>query len=84
MKTMKNLLNADGDKTLGNHYVTNKTNNFGHQLRAFTYFSTVICLVNDTKKTFTIDDSWGSQSTTRACNAYRRELTSQGYEEVKL
>lgn len=74
MRTVEKLLNASRDMKSGNHRVEHITNNFGHEVRKFYYYATVIAYVNDTKRTFTIDASYGSSSTTRACNAYRREL----------
>lgn len=73
MKTVENLLKASNDKKLGNHRVSHLKVK-GDNVRKFYYYQTAICTVNDTQKTFEIDDSYGSQSTSRACNSYRREL----------
>lgn len=84
MKTVENLLQAERNIKLGNHRMEHRTNYAGHNLRVFYYYSTPICTVNDTRRTFTIDKSYGTSSTTRACNAYMRKLIVQGYTEIVL
>lgn len=78
MKTVEQLANSKSEKNAGNHKVR-----FSLGQRLFYYYSTVICKVNDAKKTFVIDSSYGTQSTTRACNAYRKHFESLGYTEQK-
>lgn len=81
MKTVQNLLNATKDVKKGNHRVKVFPITMNKQ---FFYYNTMICWVNDNDKTFAIDDSYGTVSTKRACNSYRRELLSMGYTEVTL
>lgn len=85
MQTVKNLLHAKNNKKMGNHRVEFRKNKFDHQLRIFYYYVTPICTVNDDRGTFTIDDSYGTVSTKRACNAYRSALRSKyDYTEITL
>lgn len=83
MKTVEDLLNARGDRQLGNHRVEFSRDGLEDKLRFFYYYDTVICIVNDSKQVFSIDSSYGTSSTTRACNSYRREISSY-YEEVGM
>lgn len=46
------------------------------------YYTTTICKVNSHLKVFGIDSSYGTQSTKRACNQYKRELEDNGYIEI--
>lgn len=80
MKTVVNLLNADGDsKKLGSHKMERRGN-----VRGFIYYSTEICTVDDLSKTFSVQNGgYGTQSTTRAMNAYRKELEYEGYNEIE-
>ena len=78
MKTVKALLNATTNKTLGNHRMERTETG-----RNFIYHWTTICTVNDVDRTYHTDNGgWGTSSTTRAINAYKREFNSMGYTEV--
>jgi hypothetical protein len=80
MKTVKNLLKADGNKTLGNHSVVETSSG-----RDFIYFSTVICSVNDIKRTFRVDNGgYSTPSTARAISSYRYELRNTHKEILEL
>jgi hypothetical protein len=79
MTAIDNLVSAKNNKKAGNHKVEFV---FGGNARNFIYYWTTICGVDDVAKTFYIDSSYGTQSTTRTCNAYRREFLSRGYKEV--
>lgn len=79
MQTVKNLLNSNTEKTLGNHRVVH----YNQHQQWYYYFETPICKVCNFTKTFVIDASYGTQSTTRACNAYRHNLLQMGYTEVE-
>ncbi|MGG4105179.1 hypothetical protein AAXB25_14780 [Paenibacillus lautus] len=80
MKTVQTLAKANNDMKLGNHQVKHSKQEEGG--RFFIYYSTAICTVDDENKTFWIDASYGSQSTTRACVAYRKHFESEGYREI--
>ena len=77
MKTLVELVQSDKGKSKGNHRVEV----VGDE-RKFYYYTTVICQANDNNKVFSIDDSYGSKSTKRACNWYHAYFTAFGYEEV--
>lgn len=80
MKTIQKLVNAKNDMKVGNHRV--EFSLVGKERRYF-YYNTVICSVDHNKGTFKIDASYGSVSTTRACNAYRKYFESLWYREEK-
>ena len=69
MKTVENLINANNNKKLGNH-----RKEFVASGQKYYYYATCICEVNHDTQKVILDKSWGSQSTTRAVNAYMREL----------
>ncbi|EJW14055.1 hypothetical protein M5X02_30150 [Paenibacillus alvei] len=77
MKTVQTLVNVKKDTKAGNHRVS-----ISQGKRDFYYYATAICKVDDTKGTFVIDSSYGTQSTTRACNAYRKHFVGIGYREA--
>ena len=79
MKAVYNLVHTRANrKTLGNHRMERTTTG-----RNFIYHWTTICTVNDVDRTYHTDNGgWGTSSTTRAINAYKRELNSMGYTEV--
>ena len=79
MTTVYNLVHTNANrKTLGNHRMERTTTG-----RNFIYHWTTICTVNDVDKTYHTDNGGGgTSSTTRAINAYKRELNSMGYTEV--
>lgn len=83
MKTVQTLVNATKEMKQGNHRVSFSQNELGIQGKAFYYYDTIICSTNEPKRLFSIDSSYGTQSTTRACNAYRKHYESLGYTEVK-
>ena len=75
MATIQKLISAAGNKKIGNHKkqvegITTK----------YIYHWTAICTVNESTKTFVINNGgYGTRSTTRAINDYKRQLTSKGY-----
>ena len=79
MTTVYNLVHTNANrKTLGNHRMERTTT-----VRNCIYHWTTICTVNDVDRTYHTDNGgWGTSSTTRAINAYKRELNSMGYTEV--
>lgn len=81
MQTVKNLISSTNSKKLGNHRVE-VVNNMGIPHRKYIYYSTVIAREYPDTKEFIIDDSYGTASTTRACNAYRKEFLDKGYTEL--
>ncbi|TVX86052.1 hypothetical protein [Paenibacillus agilis] len=87
MKTVQDLVNATREVKKGNHRVKLVLGWEGVKSiikkRYFIYFSTAICTVDEINKTFSIDSSYGSQSTTRVCNAYRKHFAGMGYSEQK-
>jgi hypothetical protein len=85
MQTVKNLVTAKKDVKIGNHRVEIINFENGKCLvRKFYYYSTVICKVDYSSRSFSIDSSYGSQSTTRACNAYRAYFKQIGYTEINV
>lgn len=81
MKTVETLANSKQDMKQGNHRVEHSAARMRCG-RDFYYYDTIICATNDLQKQFMIDDSYGSRSTTRACNAYRKHFLDAGYTEV--
>lgn len=79
MKTVESLAKAMKNTKIGNHKVVMVNDGLA---RNFIYYNTTICSVCDIKRTFVIDASYGTTSTTRACNAYRRYFAGLGYKEV--
>lgn len=80
MKTVKALLNASNNKSMGNHGVKHIGT-----MRYFRYHESIICCVNDYTKQFSVDHhGWYTQSTSRAINSYIRELTNSGYTLTKV
>lgn len=77
MVTMNRLVKSNNDKTLGNHKVIQSGN-----ISKYFYYVTCICQADHTQKIFSVDSSYGTRSTTQACNSYRREFMSMGYVEV--
>lgn len=68
MKTVENLLNARGNKKLGNH-----RKEVGEGFERYIYYGTCVCKVDHNDKTIIINDGgWGTSSTTRTINAYLR------------
>jgi hypothetical protein len=85
MKTVQTLASATKDMKMGNHRVRFiKDEKQGINGRDFFYYDTIICGVDDNRKLFYIDASYGSVSTTRACNAYRKHFIALGYTEIDL
>ena len=77
MKFVEVLALAGQNKKVGNHRVVIHSDGS----REFYYYSTVICRSHDSFKKFTVDDSYGSVSTKRAVNAYKKYFTEMGYKE---
>lgn len=72
------LTESNTAKKVGNHRVAV----YAHE-RNYIYYSTTICTEYPKVKAFYIDDSYGTQSTKRACDKYRRHFLQQGYTEVE-
>ena len=79
MKCINELLKTNSNyKRIGNH----RKEREGH-ITKYYYHYTPIVVVDDLRKTFkTNNGGWGTISTTRAINAYRRELLSIGFREL--
>jgi hypothetical protein len=76
MKTIDTLVNSYENRAIGNHKVI-----VGLNTRQFIYFATAICVVDDKRRIFYIDNGgYDTQSTRRALNQYRREFSH--YQEV--
>lgn len=72
MVTVKKLIEAYGDKKLGNHRVEIHEDTVQ---RWYYYYATPIVKVDYLNETITINDGgWGTSSTTRAINSYLRNL----------
>lgn len=85
MKFIQTLVNASQNTQVGNHQLRIvKDERQGVKGRDFIYYKTTICGVDDIRKRFYIDASYGSASTTRACNAYRKHFKDLGYTEINL
>ena len=70
---------------IGNHRVEHSEDTYGskHTIDRYYYHSTAICTADITTQRFTIDDGgWGTQSTSRAINDYRKWFISHYYDEV--
>jgi len=71
MKTIKALLNEGTSRRIGNHAVKY----IEPSIRHFIYHSTVICVVDDRQKTFSVSNGgYNTPSTSKAINSYRDEL----------
>lgn len=82
MKCIKQLLR--GERTnVGNHRCE-EARVAGHEVERFIYFSTAICTVNHSLKTFVIDNGgYDTMSTNRAINDYRSHFKREmNYFEV--
>lgn len=83
MQTVKNLIEANNNKKLGNH-----KKEFYDEGQKYYYYETVICNVNHVDGTITLDKSYNTPSTTRAVNAYKRELelryTTRNYKIIMI
>lgn len=78
---VKDLVCASRDMKKGSHKVVK----YPTGIREFIYYSTAICTVNDNERTFSTDNGgYGTSSTTRAINDYKRYFTSIGYKEVNV
>ena len=78
MTTITNLIQATTNKKQGNHRKEIKG-----IFSNYIYHSSIICTVDEIKKTFyTNNCGYGTRSTTRAINEYKRQLTMQGYQLV--
>ena len=83
MKTIRNLVafyeenkgrNVRG-KILGNHRVEIA----GDGSANFIYHWTPIAIIDNAGNVTITNGGWGTPSTTRACNAYKKEFISHGY-----
>lgn len=74
---------VSGLKTkVGNHSVVTYYVH-GCTVKDYIYHSTPICTVNEDRMTFSTDNGgWGTQSTTRAINDYRKYFKSCGYRDL--
>lgn len=79
MKTIEQLLERRNDSKIGNHRVIFVK---GFTERHFVYYDTIICVAEDNKERFMLDNGgYWTASTKRALLAYRRELSILGYTE---
>jgi hypothetical protein len=75
MKTMENLIKANGNMKLGNH----KKEVEGNTTK-YIYHWTAIVTVDEEKMTYTTDNGgYGTRSTSAAINDYKRKLNDRGY-----
>lgn len=81
MRTIENLTEGVRNKKLGNHRL--EVDELNSDLHSYYYFYTEICRANWSSKRYWVDDSFGTVSTTRACNAYRVRFDSLGFTEVE-
>ena len=84
-KFVEKLANSTCDKKIGNHQTLHRVFvNKGDVLtvQSFIYYDTTICKCCDALKVFAIDASYGTRSTTNACNSYRQYFKSKDYEEL--
>jgi hypothetical protein len=72
-------MKTKSDRRFGNHIVRHHGD-----VREFYYHITCICKVDDGQELFAIDASYGSASTTKACNEYCRQFKLLGYTEVGM
>ena len=72
-----------GERThVGNHRVES-FNERGQTIDNYIYHCTVICTVNENERTFkTSNGGWGTSSTTRAINDYRKWFKDRDFSEV--
>ena len=78
LKTVETLVYSRESVKKGNHRVV--VNDWD---RHFFYYVTEICTVNDYNKTFKTDNGgWGTSSTSRAINDYRKHFLSCGYKDL--
>lgn len=77
MKAVEQLVERRNNSTIGNHRVI-----VFRTERHFLYYQTVICVAEDTKLQFMLDNGgYWTSSTRRALSAYRKEFFNQGYTE---
>lgn len=78
MRTLEKLV-RENNKKMGNHKVATITSE-GITWTKYYYYQTVICLVNETNKEVVLSNGgWGTSSTTRAINWYRKYFRGEGY-----
>ena len=63
------------EKTIENH----KVEIFASGKATFIYHWTPICIVDENGSVTITNGGWKTVSTTQACNAYKAEFTSHGY-----
>ena len=67
------------NKRIGNHSVEYEVVG-GEEIRNFIYYDTVICKVNDTKRTyFLMDGGYDTSSTRQALSSYNEVFSEMGY-----
>lgn len=80
MKAVEQLVESRYNKSVGNHrviFVKSDTE------RNFIYHSTAICVAEDTKLQFMVDNGgYFTSSTRRAISAYRKQFYSLSYTEI--
>ena len=77
-KGINDLVEANGrELKKGNHHMERTSNG-----REFYLYWTCICKTNDNEKTFSIDNSYGTITTTQATNGYREYFLNNSYNEV--
>lgn len=75
LKSVLALVNSTR-RICGNHRVKE----FSDNTRVFIYHNTVICAVDDSRRTFnTGNGGWNTSSTTRAVNSYKQAFKGMGY-----
>jgi hypothetical protein len=72
------LINVNSNTKVGHHRVEFEGGK-GH----FYYYSTEICTVDYGKGIFSVDNSFGTTSTSVACGKYRNALKAKGFREVQ-
>lgn len=94
MKALEKLVRADRNAQVCNHAVKHYERMEGFTAhfckvmegteRAFSYHGNIICMVDDTRRRVHLTNAgWGTRSTTRALNDYRRYFVEEcGYAEV--
>lgn len=82
MKTVEKLTKAKRNMKAGNHRVEIVEYGTG-AVRYYYYYNTIVATEYPAEGNFSIDDSYGTVSTTRVCNAYRKHFEYDGYTEIK-
>lgn len=77
MEVVRKLVDSERCRKIGNHRVAVHSG-----VRHYKYYSTIIAIEYPDDRLFFIDDSYGTQSTLRACSAYRKKFLARGYTEI--